>query len=220
MSSIPKFNFKSTVSELEMQAIENKPRGSTQFEPGQYDLKIIDAQIHIKEGQRNPGRSDTDPNWIVVKLTLGGINDKSIQHYLLVPTITDVYRKPGSNNPLAVMGMFRKFLRSIGIDPENNMSKILNDNFADVSALIGKTATVKIDFEGNHAKYNPVDRTYTVVDMAETKQLLPNSFPDRDSAKAAAAELGLELKNFTKIKEFIPKENESKVEAQSTTDGW
>ncbi len=201
---MPKFNFKSSITEQDLIKEEAKTDFVSKFfDPGEYDLQIIDAKLNITE--KNPtGMSSGDPTWAVFNITFGGIDDRTINSYILVPTVSEVYRKPGMKNPLLMIRMFREFLRGVGLSSEvKDLPKILNGYFKDPSALIGLSSKVVIGHEGPHAKYNKESKTYTVVDMKEEKNLLEGEFADRDSAIAAAAEIALELKPFTKIKKYI-----------------
>ncbi len=201
--SIKKFNFVSTITEAELVKVESGPKQSKNFEPGEYDLKIIDASINVTAA--NPtGRSPKDPNWFVVKLVLGGVGDKTINHYLLVPTITDLFNpESGSKNPRFMFTKFREFLRGAGLPAAvDEITETLETYFLDVIQLIGKEVKVVIGYEGNHLRYN-ADKTYSIVDAAEDKELFDDKFPDRDSGIAFAASLNMTLHPFTKIKKFI-----------------
>lgn len=207
MSEIKKFKFMSVASEKEIQEAAAPVRKS--FSPGKYDLKIIDAALNITD--RNPtGTSPSDPTWLVYKVVLGGIGDKSINHYVLVPTATERFGAPGTKNPLFMFLKFREFLSGIGEDP-TKVQELLEPLFSDPIALVGKEVSVEIGYEGPHARYNENDKTFSVVDTDDTTELLSDRFPDRDSATAAAAvQLKKELKNFTKVRKFVarPKQND------------
>lgn len=190
------FNFKTDLSEQDLVKAENF--GSfKQFEPGSYDLQIINAKFHKP--------SESDPTWGIAEVTFGGIDDRSIKSYVLFPTSHIEYRKHGIKNPLIMIGKFREFLRSIGVSPEiSNLNSVMKEYFSDLSYLIGLTANVVIDYEGNHLAYDPATKEYALVDK-KGNRLSDASYTDRDAAKADAAELGTELKNFTKIVRFNPR---------------
>lgn len=221
MGNMPKFKFNSSITEEDLKKKEKEFGERTFFDPGSYDLKVIDAKLNKTD--KNPtGMSQTDPTWMVINLTLGGIDARTINHYLLVPTVSDLYRKPGIKNPRIMFIKFREFIRGLGLDSSvENVQRVLTDLFSDPIELVGKSVSVVIGHEGPHTRYNPENKTYSIVDQQEKTVLFPEEFQDRDSAIAHAAGFGLELKPFTKVKKFEDRYmlKESKKEVK-TSDTW
>lgn len=215
--TMPTFNFKSTVTEQEMQKLENESsvRVGKIFQPGTYDLKIVEFRHNVSE--KNPtGVASGDPTWLVYKVILGGIDSRTISTFILLPTASDVYAKPGMKNPRLMFIKCREFFKALGADASvDNFKNLLRVVIGKPESLTGSEVKVVIGYQGNYLQYSADTKQYTIVDR-RGKPLLPDRFyPDRDSAQVDAAELGIEIKAFPEVSRFIPSE---KKEVETTSD--
>lgn len=214
-TNMPKFNFKPTLTEQDMLKAEKetKASGGKVFQPGQYDLKITEFALNATE--KNPeGTASGDKSWLVFKLVLGGIDSRSINTFVLLPTRDLTYNKPGSKNPKLMGIKLREFFRALGLDPSvEKMPETLQKLINNPEIIIGQPITVKIGYQGPYVAYDAATRLCSLVDRNGGDTILPGeTFPDRDSAKAVAAEIGIldKLKAFPEVTRFI----EAKVSAE------
>lgn len=198
---MPKFVFNDLSTEDEIQAaIEsaNKPKF---FEPGSYDLRIINAEIK--------GPSKSDPTWVQVTLELQGADGREIKHYLLVPTNSFRFKSANGKETMFIYTKLREFLASIGEEVSADKARtVIPKLFSNPAVLVGRALSVDIGYDGYHIA-RLADKTYRILDKAG-KEVNELTFPDREAAIAAAAELGIaertggktELKRFTSILKF------------------
>ncbi len=201
---MPSFNFKSSFSEADV--VKDATSGAKEqkvFQPGTYDLKVLTAEYH---------QQMSDQTWSGYKLSLG-IDTRSIRTYVSVPTSSPLYSRPGAKPTMFLFHKFRDFLRGLGEDASvDNLNKTIQKLFADPSKLVGKVLKVTIGYKGPHSVY--VEKgVYKLVDK-DGKEVVPNTFPDRDSVKAFAAVNGTLLEDFPEIlkvhvKEAVKKEEET-----------
>lgn len=211
MTQMPKFNFKSTLSEDEVKKEEASSGQKDQkvFQPGTYSLKVISAEYH----NAMPG----DPTWHGYKLRLGGLDSRSIGLYLGVPTSSPIYNKPGMS-PRAKTFMFhkfRQFLRAIGEDPSvETLNLTISKLFKQPEVLVGAFLKADIGYRGPHSKF--VEKgNFKLVDK-DDKELSKDLFSDRDAVKAHAALMGLILEDFPEILKLHEKE----VKEKDSADPW
>lgn len=200
--AIKKFNFKSTITEAEIQAAA--PQQVSKFlEPGKYDVKITEASLNITES--NPtGRSKGDASWLVVKVRLAVATGASILTYILVPTEDLTYKKPGMDPKYKFLmaNKFKEFLRSIGENPSvDNIGNVLEKLFSNPANLVGKTAKISVGYQGNYLQYAQDSKTYTIVNK-KGEPVIKRQYADRDAAQAEAAELGIEIQKFPEVRKF------------------
>lgn len=210
MTSIPVFNFKSPISEADVQKLEKVGKEPKGFQPGKYDLKILEVSVK--------GPMAGDNSWVGYTITLGGIDSRSIRMYLGVPTASPIYNKPGLKNEhkLIMFHKFREFMKGLGESPEvPNIPKLLNKYFKDTLELVGKSLTVNIGYAGPHVEF--VEKGDMRIRDKQGKPLLGDqAFSDRDSAKLAAIEQGILLKDFPEVLKI----DAGKAEESEDGDTW
>lgn len=208
---IPRFNFKTTLTEEEVKKTEEESGKKEQkvFQPGTYDLKIVSAEYHQP--------MNGDPTWHGYKIKLG-LDSRTIGCYTAVPTQGPLYNKPGMD-PKAKTFMFHKFrdfVRGLGEDPSvDALNKTINKLFKDPSVLVGRSMKVDIAYKGPHPKY--IEKGVLKLVDKDGKELIPQTFSDRDSVTAHAAMLGLIVTPFPEVVKIHPQ-----VQKQETkeTDPW
>lgn len=218
MKEMPKFKFKLTVTEQDMQKAEQETKVSVGkvFQPGQYDLKITEFVHHTSANNPN-GVSKTDPTWLVYKVVLGGIDTRSISTFILVPTKDLLFNSP--KYPKLMATKFRAFLNAVGLPSHTDqIENVVNYLTHEPGDMVGRDVTATIGYTGNYIRYNKDERTFSLVNRKGVEILEGTTFADRDAAIAQAMELGLELKSFPEVTRFIAKTVEAP--AQTGTDKW
>lgn len=211
MTDMVKFNFRSNLSEKEIvkNEEESKSKDPKSFKPGTYELKIISAEFN------KPLAGDT--SWLSYKIRLGS-DTRSIGSYVSVPTSGPFYNKPGMDpkNKMFMFHKFREFLKSLGEESSvESLNRVISKLFKDPSALVGKALKVDVGYKGPHSVYVEKGQ-YKIVDKSGTKDLSDQIFPDRDSAKAHAASLGMVLQDFPEVIKLHARP----VEAKKEDKGW
>lgn len=207
MVEIPKINFKSSLSEEEYQKLEQERPVGRFFDPGDYDLKILSVARNITE--RNPnGVSAADPTWSVFCVTLGGIDTRTIKHYLLAPTVSDLFKSPTAKTKQAQFIMakkFRDFMRGVGADPRKvDMAAFSDVLHRQTDSLTGIPVSVTIGYSGPHLERVLEPKGYVVVDRrgVPVEVLDGTIYPDVDSAKAAALSVNIKISGFPEVLRF------------------
>lgn len=212
MTDIPKFNFKSTATEADIQKTEedSKKNEPSMFKPGTYDLKVLSAEYHKPLAG--------DPTWHGYQLKLGS-DTRSIRLYVSVPTSGPEYKKPGMDpkHKMILFHKFREVLRGLGEDPSvDALNKTINKLFSKPTALVGKVLKVDVGYKGPHAQY--IEKgVYKLVDR-DGKEMIPQTFSDRDSVVAHAAMLGKQVDLFVEILKIH--KNDSQTTEVKQTDPW
>jgi len=200
MSDMPGFNFKSTGfnSQNEVMEAAGFSKGGKFFDEGEYSLQIIEAQLD--------GVDKFDPTWIQVKLTLSD-GEKSIKHWLKVPTDKIQYNEGDNKYPLSEFLKLQNFMGCLGEElgvTAESLGSILPKYFTDTSALVEKIVGVAIGYYGNHIAYT--DGKYSIVDK-KGEPLSDETFDQRGEAEGNAEAAGIRLQKFAKILKFIKPES-------------
>ena len=210
MTTMPKFDFSQMdVTDEEVQKASEKSSPKFFF-PGNYDLKIKSATI----GKQNVN----DPTWFSVQLTLGGIDEREIRTFLMVPTKTAKFNKPGLKNPLFLYIKFVAFMAGIGQQISvKTLKTVVPKVLGDLNNLIGKAVNVDIGYDGYYIG-RTADKTFTIMEKSGKVLKESGEYADRDGAIADAAELGINIKSFPEVLKFNP--TEAQPEEDSDTPGW
>ncbi len=215
MSAAPVFNFKQLdLTEEEFQAERgNKGKPKKFFDQGNYDLKIITSEYHKP--------MDKEPTWFGVKLKLGGIDERVVYSYLIVPTSKIKYGN--SKHPTFMYAKFKEFMASIGEEvtiESGVLSAIVPKYFKDCSKLIGKVVNVDLGYEGAYVQYNDQE-SYSVIDAKGELMKGDNGeiadYADRQSAEADAAKRGYTITPFVSVLKY---NSGKKVEDDVNTEEW
>lgn len=214
MSTMPTYNFKSDITDadLDVEIAKTKSSGGKSLKPGNHDLTILSAVFHKM--------SDGDPSWAGYKVELGR-DEKTIRTYLMIPTAGPRYNKPGIKNPMIMYVKLMEFLDAAGLKTEQEIiGKVLGQLYANPSKLVGKVVNVDIGYKGPYVGYvgenqfKLFERDGTPFKATEVGD---TPFPDRDSAVAEAASYGVVAQTFPEITKFHAAK---KVVKAADTDPW
>lgn len=211
---MPKFDLKVDFTEDQFQQLEVKATSGNSkfFKPGNYDLKVTHAALHKV--------SDTDPTWQVVLVELGGIDDRKIKTFIMVPTKNLRYNKPGIKDPLVLAYKLRQIIKAFGEDSSMEaLGKSVPKLFQDPSALIGKVVNVDIGYQGYYVD-RVGDGQFKLFEK-DGREFKPEGgeaavYPDRDSAIADAASYNIIPKGFAEVTRFNP----AKVQEEDNAPLW
>jgi hypothetical protein len=212
--SMPKFNLKADISEAQLQELETKAAQGTPkfFKPGNYDLKIVNAAYHKT--------SETDPTWIVVLVELGGIDERKIKTFIMVPTKSLRYNKPGIKDPMVLTYKLRQIIKGLGEDNSvESLAETVAKLFQDPSALVGRVVNVDIGYQGHYVD-RVGDGEFKIFERSG-KEFKPDgaesvTYPDRDSAIADAASYNITVKGFAEVLKF----NAPEADEDDDTNPW
>jgi hypothetical protein len=224
MASIPKFKLTKAVikteDELQKKLAESGGFKSKYLDPGKHDVTI---QAAVFQG---PAR---DPNWGNFKLTLEGLGEKTTTAFLLVPMADVEYTNPDTGKKTTFLyGKFQKFMKALGVVVTiETLEDVLNENFTAaedgvVKALIGRTMTIQLGFDGNYIKYIGKDeigtKVYNIV-MADGSTLADTRgkalvFADFDAASAHAEANQIRVQKYASVLEYTASAN-AKIKAVS-----
>ena len=210
MTDMKKLDFKKFdpgLTEEDMQKAEQESTAGAGkvFQPGIYDLKVLEFKHNITE--RNPeGAAKNDPSWLVFKLVLGGLDNRTISSYPLIPTRDLLFNAANSKNPKLMGIKFREFLRSLGVDPNTNtIGEVIEDLVSKPQRIVGAGVKVKIGYSKPYVKYDPTTRLYSIMDKNGEPLLADRSYTDLDGARAdAAITLNLTIdKSFPEVLRYL-----------------
>ncbi len=219
MTKIPTFNLKASNINFEtdeaLQAEVSKMGGKYFDGPGNVDLVIASAELHA-----NKDTGDIfckgDSTWFNVKLTLKSADDRSIDHWIQVPTTKLDF---GDKKTLVVFRKFQEFLIGLGeIVTIAKIQGILEKYFSDLSKLVGQKVNVDLGYEGAYvAKVADSDEFVVMVkNQAMKDDGVEVRLPDRSSAIQYAKSQGIEP-SFLRVLKFTAKKP-AKASKAATTD--
>lgn len=199
--SLPKFQAKSK-PQITLEEFDSNKKEYGKFieQPGTYDLMI--KQITFKdEADRN------DSAWIGASILLEHMG-KTVNYFLSIPTECRNGFLYGEKRQTFPLEKLQRFLRGLGFPTvyEDTMETVALV-FGQPDKIIGKTISAKLAYRGPHVKYLEKD-AYQVVDSDHVTAMIDGVYPTVDSAKAAAAEQGLKIGNysgFLDVAEIFPK---------------
>lgn len=203
---MPKFNFKSTVSEADVQK-DVSSKKSTLFSPGTYDLKVVGAEF------KGPMKGDS--SWLSYQVTLGGIDDRKIRVFLAVPTSGPYYTKPGGKPTMFLFHKFREVVKAFGEDSSvDALNRTINKLFKDPSNLEGKVLKVDIGYPSYYAQFIPQEG-FKLMNKQGTP-VVDTVFPDRDSVIVYGASENIKVAQFAEVLKY----HEKVVKEDTTGNGW
>jgi hypothetical protein len=218
MTNAPVFNLKASNIDFDsdeaLQAELDKVGNGKWFDaPGNYDLVISSAEFH-----KNKDTGDIfckgDSTWFNVKLTLTAADERTIDHWIQVPTTS---LKFGEKGTLAVFKKFQEFLIGIGeVVTIPKLQTLLEKYFADPKKLVGQKVNVDIGYEGPFvAKAADSDEYVVMVKGQPLKdEGVEVRMPDRGSAVQYAKSQGIEP-SFIRILKFTAKKPAKALKAAS-----
>jgi hypothetical protein len=223
---VPKFELGSTNLSPEQfkEALDSAKSGGKGFQPGNYRLKITDAQYHVNK-ETGSINSKADPSWINVSLNLIGADGRSKKHFLSVPTKDIWFNGKDGKKTIFPFSKLQQFMAALGVYLDNaNYANVIKSYFSPegLAQLNGGEVTVDIGFTGPYVKYVDKGRYQIVINEevlkdADGKEV---EFADSDSAKAYGATVLLKnLQTFPEITKFYSAP-EKKAEQKAGNDGW
>lgn len=130
-------------------AVEKKQFVSKFFEVGLHEVKV--KEYH------DMGPSDKDPDWFKVKLVFEGANEKTINHWLLIPTKNEYYVTKDGLWPFRNLVKFIEAIVPLkdGKTPvtSSNVGQYIAKLFDSEAALLGKKFEIKVGFDKHHPHY-------------------------------------------------------------------
>jgi hypothetical protein len=220
---MPKFNFSNldVKSEKELETLRKSEQDAQSrfFAPGNYSLKVVAAELH--KNKDTGAITCSDPTWFNVKLTLADANDRRKDLYLQVPTSTVSYQT--RKGPSTFMfTKFQEVMAGLGVTVlVENLGTVVPKYFGDLTSLVGLDVNVDIGYDRKDTFAEKLDNGQWIIKAKEKIVLDPSTnapvvFPDRNSAKAYAAEtLGVPLSG-TKV----VKVNRQVSKQASDVSGW
>lgn len=207
----PKFEFTKqsvNITEEEFQEVENKNSKSSYLGVGEHIVELKDAQFSVN-AKTNSIFCKNDPTWfnVVITMTAG---DKSVRHWLQVPTKRAQFNPDESKNSLFCFSKFRKFMSAIGVsvlcDPEV-LQNICKTYFTDPSKLNGNKVKIKIAYTKPHIEFIDKDQ-YRIVNADGTPMEVfsDNIYITRDEAVADASINNVTIQSFPEIVSINPAE--------------
>ncbi len=219
MSEAPKFNLSASnigISQEKLTEELNK-KGGKFFDPGNYDVEIVEADFHKNKTTQSIYCANDD-TWLNVAVTFKGVDDRQIRAWLQVPTSKITF---GPKNTYAVYRKFAEFMAAIGqAVTTDNLGKVVPKFFADPKKLKGLKLNVDIGHTGPYID-RVSDTEYRI--MKGNKPLEDGDgvmlFPDRKSAAAYAEGEGIET-GFPEITKYTAAKVDAKADAKAEDDGW
>lgn len=220
MVNVPQFNLNASNINFEtdeaLQAELAKKGGNYFTEPCNVDLVIAAAALHAN---KDTGEifCKGDKSWFNVKLTLKSADDKSIDHWVQVPTDKLEFGEKGT---LAVFRKLQEFLIGLGeVVTIAKMQSILEKNFIDLDKLVGKKVNVDLGYEGPYVAKVPDTEEYAVYvkGHALKDDGVEVRLPDRSSAIQYAKSQGIDP-GFIHILKFTAKKAPAKPSKAASTD--
>jgi hypothetical protein len=223
MSNIPKFELGSTVLTEEQfkDATETKSKsGSKGFTPGNYNLKIANAQYHVNKDTGSVMNAN-DPTWLTVSVDLVGAEGRTKKHYVLVPTKSIVYKTREGKDSTFLFQKLCEFMAALGVYLDSkNYATVIKSYFENLDRLNGQDVSVDIGFNGPYVKFVSQGQYQLVIQgepYAEGGEV--KVFADADSVVAFGASLNKRVQRFPEIIKFhaAPEKKEDK---KAGNDGW
>ena len=196
----------------ELQEALAKTGGKYFDAPGNFDLVIKEAAFHVGK-ESGSIYCKGDPTWVNVKLTLAGADERTIDHWLQVPTQSVYF---GPKKTLALYRKFQQFVFSIGESASTgSLQKLAIKYFSDPSKLVGQKVNVDLGYEKDHVA--PSGDGYVVVVKGKPMQEdgVDVRLPDRSSAIQHAKAMGIEP-GFIRVLKFTAR----KAKAKPTATDW
>lgn len=218
MTTAPVFNLKASNinfdSDEALQAEVAKGGGKYFDTPCNVDLVIAAAEFH-KNKETGDIYCKGDNTWFNVKVTLKAADERSIEHWIQVPTVKLDF---GEKKTLAVFRKFQEFL--IGLGEVVTIAKIqglLEKYFADPAKLVGQKVNVDLGYEGPYVvKVTDADEFVVIVKGQPLKDDgVEVRLPDRSSAIQYAKSQGIEP-SFLRVLKFTAKKPAKASKAAST----
>jgi hypothetical protein len=222
---IPSFNLGKT--QLTAEEFANATAASTGkgFAPGNYTLKITNAEYHVnaKSGEIScPG----DATWINIAVTLTGADDREKKYFLQVPTQSPFF---GAKQSTFNFKKLIEFMAALGVYLDaQNYTTVIPKYFGSpeaLASLVGAEVNLDIGYNKTYLQFIEKGRFKIVLlERGQSKDYVENDkvveFPDRDSAKVfAMTTLNKDLQTFPEILKFHPGK-ERKAETKASGDGW
>lgn len=218
-TKVPSFNLNASNINFDtdeaLQAELAKKGGNYFDSPGNVDLVITAADVHANK-ESGEIFCKGDKTWFNVKLTLKSQDDKSIDHWIQVPTSSLEF---GEKKTLAVFRKLQEFF--IGLGEVVTIAKIqglLEKYFSKMDKLVGQKVNVDLGYEGPFVTKAPDTEEYMV--MVKGKAMKDEGvevrLPDRSSAVQYAKSQGIEP-SFIRILKFTAKKP-VKASKAATTD--
>ncbi len=224
---VPKFELGSTNLSPEQfkEALDSAKSGGKGFQPGNYRLKITEAQYHLNK-ETGSMASKADASWINVSMTLVGADGRSKKYFLGVPTKDIWFTGKEGKKTIFPFTKLQQFMSAIGVYLDSkNYATVITQYFGTpegLARLNGEEVNVDIGFTGPYVKYVDKGRYQIVIadQVVKDSDNKEVEFADSDSAKAYGATVLLKnLQSFPEITKFHSAP-EKKAEQKAGNDGW
>jgi hypothetical protein len=143
-------NFKSD-EELNAALAKGGESGGRFFQPGLYELEIVEAKFKTDDAGNVVFAKD--PSWVTVEYTLKGVDsEKTIRNSLLVPLRNEMYTAQGGKPTTFVYQKFKEFCNALGMDVSRAaLSSVLTKFFTDPSTQVGGRVKATIGYQNAHS---------------------------------------------------------------------
>jgi hypothetical protein len=207
----------------EFEALDAKGSGGKYLNPGIYELEIVEANHHEKNGSIFNAK---DPTWLSVKIKMAA-GDATKDHWLMVPTSKILFDEGNCKQPTFAFRNFREFMNAIGesvsADAES-LRKVVPKLFQDPKALVGKKLKAELGYKTNYLQYSKTADgivEYRILDKAG-KEVNPTVFSTTADAVTFAVEnnIAVKEKTYCEVLKFMPAPPAVKKEVVASEDKW
>jgi hypothetical protein len=174
------------------------------FEPGNYDLKIINVEFQKM--------NENDPTWANFLIVIGEIGGRTQKLWVDVPTSSIYFKHDKIKNPLFPFFKFREFMSGVGIELSNESKGLTADlkkYWSDpAKTIVGKDINLDIGYSKSHIAYlgkSSTGESQFQIQKAKGEPLVPTIFTDRKEAEIEAIKNKIVIEGFVKILKIYPK---------------
>jgi hypothetical protein len=207
-------------------ALESGNSKGKGFSPGNYKLKITEAQYHVNK-ETGAITSKADPSWINVSMNLVGADGRSKKFFIMVPTKDIWFTNKDGKKSIFMFTKLQQFFAAVGVYLDyQNYAGVIKQYFSSPDALNrlnGEEVSVDIGFTGPYVKFVEQGKFRIVLNNEELKSADGDvvEFSDADSAVAYGATVLLKnLQRFPEIVKLHASPEKKSEQKAAGNDGW
>lgn len=179
------------------------------FEPGEHQVQISEVT--------DLGVSAGDPTWRKLKVTYSGMDGRTINEFMLVPTVSAKY---GPNKTDYIFVKLTRFASALGLTLDTKTSNVIIPKMFnnDAEYLRGLKLGIQVAYKDHSAQY--VERgVFRLVDPKGVPVLNdqgePLTFSDKPAAELYCVQNGIKFSKYSDVTRHLPtKEKNNLVKFQ------